>query len=109
MSSSSFVKQVLSGFATALQPLRDAVASPAAFTGFLQQFGWTLPSANVNQLTTALKDLSTLASNPDALSLDQLTSDLVSAAKLIRTIASSGAPAAFASTFPRELKALTRK
>jgi hypothetical protein len=103
VSSSSFLKQVLSGFANTLQPARDAVASPAAFTAFLKQFGWTLSDANVTELTTALHDLSTLATNPSALSLDQLASELISASTVVHRIAISGAPAAFVSTFPREL------
>jgi Family of unknown function (DUF6603) len=103
MASSSFLKQILAGFANALQPLRDAVASPAAFTDFLKQFGWTLPNADVTALTGALKDVSTLAANPSALSVDQLAKDLVAASTLIRGISPSGAPAAFVSTFPREL------
>ena len=103
MSSSGFLKQVLAGFADGLQPVRDAIASPTTFAAFLKNFGWTLPAANNTQLTTALKDLSTLASDPSSLSLEQLTSDLISAATVVRKIATSGAPAAFASTFPREL------
>jgi hypothetical protein len=103
MPSSSFLKQVLSGFADALQPLRDAVASPTALTGFLKQFGWTLPDANITTLATTLKDIETLAANPASLNLEQLTQDLISASTIVRKIAASGAPAAFASTFPREL------
>lgn len=103
MSSSSFLKQILSGFANALQPLRAAIASPAAFTAFLEQFGWTLPAADVTELTTTLGELTTLATNPSAQSLEQLTSDLIQASKIVRQIATSGGPAAFVSTFPREL------
>src|ERR1700722_3145159 len=103
MASSSFIQKVLAGFADALQPLRDAIASPTAFTSFLQQFGWTLSSANVSALTTLLADISTLAANPTSLSLEQLTGDLLQASTLVRKIASSGAPTAFVSTFPREL------
>jgi hypothetical protein len=103
MASSSFVQKVLAGFADALQPLRDAVASPAAFASFLQQFGWTLTSTSVTELTTLLQGLATLATNPTSLALEQLTSDLVQVATLVRKIASSSAPTAFTSTFPREL------
>ncbi len=103
MSSSDFLKEVLTGFADTLQPLRDAVASPDAFTAFLAQFGWTLQAANVTSVLDALHDISTLASNPSSLSLDQLTQDLVEAAAAVRKVASSGAPVAFATTFPREL------
>ena len=103
MSSSGFLQTVLAGFADSLQPVRDAVASPTAFAGFLKQFGWTLSDVNLAQITSALKDLGTLASNPSSLSLEQLTSDLISAGKVIRGIAATGAPAAFISTFPREL------
>src|SRR5205823_2446744 len=54
-------------------------------------------------LTAALKDITTLATNPASLSLEQLTSDLISASSIVRRIATSGAPPAFVSTFPREL------
>ncbi|HUJ31227.1 MAG TPA: DUF6603 domain-containing protein [Candidatus Acidoferrum sp.] len=103
MSSSSFVKQLLSGFANALAPLRAAIASPTAFVAFLKQFGWTLPDATVSELRSLLSAISTLATNPSALSVEQLTSDLENVGSIIRKIESSGAPAAFASTFPREL------
>jgi hypothetical protein len=103
MPSSSFTKQMLVGFADALQPLRDALASETAFTGFLKQFGWTLSNANATALTAALKDITTLATNPASLSLEQLTSDLISASSIVRRIGTSGAPPAFVSTFPREL------
>lgn len=103
MSSSGLLQQILGGFANALTPLRDAVASPAAFQSFLKQFGWTLGDADLAQLTTTLKDLSTLAANPSSLSVEELASDLVKAATIVRSISSSGAPAAFVSTFPEEL------
>ncbi len=103
MSSSGVLQQILSGFADALAPLRDAVASPSAFQSFLKQFGWTLSDANLTQLTTELKDLSTLAANPSAMGVEQLAGDLVKAATLVRGIANSGAPQAFVSTFPEEL------
>ena len=103
MSSTSFLKQVLSGFAESLQPLRESVASPELFAEFLQQFGWTLAPADLTQLTGSLGDLSSLAADPSSLSLEQLTGDLISAGNVIRRISGSGAPAAFASTFPREL------
>ncbi len=103
MSSSDFVKDILAGFAHTLQPLRDAVASEDAFTAFLKQFGWTLQPADLTSVVNTIHDVSTLATNPSSLSVDQLTHDLISAATAIRKVASSGAPAAFVSTFPREL------
>jgi hypothetical protein len=103
MSSTSFLKQVLSGFADSLQPLREAVASPNAFAMFLQQFGWALAPADLTQVTGSLGDLSSLAADPSSLSLEQLTGDLISVGNVIRRVSTSGAPAAFVSTFPREL------
>lgn len=103
MSSADFVKDILAGFADTLQPLRAAVASEDAFTAFLKQFGWTLQPADLSSVVSALHDVSTLATNPSSLSIDQLTDDLKAAAALVRKVASSGAPAAFVSTFPREL------
>ena len=103
MASSSVVQKVLAGFAEALQPLRDAVASPAAFTGFLQQFGWAIASTSVSELTSLLQGVAALATNPTSLTLEQLTSELVQVATLVRKIAASSAPSAFVSTFPREL------
>ncbi len=103
MSSSGLLQQILGGFANALAPLRAAVASPAALQSFLKQFGWTLPDANLTQLTTTLKELSTLAADPSSMSVEQLASDLVKAATMVRSITTSGAPQAFVSTFPEEL------
>ena len=103
MSSSDFVKSVLAGFADALQPIKDAVASPDAFSSFLKQFGWTLTSPQLTSVINVLHEITTLANNPSSLSLDQLTHDLVAAATTVRQIATSGAPQAFVSTFPREL------
>jgi hypothetical protein len=103
MSSAGFFKRILSGFVESFEPLRDAVASPDAFAEFLQQFGWTLGPTNLTQVKNSLSDLSILATDPSALNLEQLVSKLVSVGKAIRTIASSGAPTAFVSTFPREL------
>ncbi len=103
MSSASFLKSVLSSFAQALQPVRAAVASPDAFAAFLQQFGWTLAPADLAHVTGALGDLTSLPSDTSSLSLEQLTGELLSAGNVIRRISTSGAPAAFASTFPREL------
>jgi hypothetical protein len=103
MSSTDFVKDVLAGFADTLQPLRDAVASPDAFTAFLKQFGWTLKPEEVASVLAALHDIATLAADPSSLSLDELTHDLVAAATAVRKVGSSSAPAAFVTTFPREL------
>ena len=103
MSSSDFVKDVLAGFADTLQPLRDAAASEDAFTAFLKQFGWTLQPADLASVLNMISVVSTLATNPSSLSIEQLTQDLIAAATAIRKVASSGAPAAFVSTFPREL------
>jgi hypothetical protein len=103
MSSTSFLKSILAGFAESLQPLQAAIASPDAFTGFLRQFGWTLAPADLTHVSGSLGNLSPLATNPSSLSVEQLATDLVSAGKVIRGISDSGAPAAFSSTFPREL------
>jgi hypothetical protein len=103
VSSDSFLKQVLAGFASALEPLKEAVASPQAFASFLGGFGWTLASNDLNRVTGSLGGLSTLAADPSSMSPQQLAGDLVSAANVIRGIATSGAPAAFVSTFPEEL------
>ena len=91
MSSESFIKQVLTGFAEALAPLKAAIASPQTFASFLGGFGWTLASNDLNKITGSLGGLSTLAANPSSMSLEQLAGDLVSAANVIRSIASSGA------------------
>ena len=103
MSSDSFLKQVLAGFANALEPLKEAIASPQAFASFLGGFGWTLASNDLNSVTGSLEGLSTLAADPSSMSLEQLAGDVVSAANVIRGLATSGAPAAFVSTFPEEL------
>ncbi|WP_158931673.1 DUF6603 domain-containing protein [Acidisphaera sp. S103] len=103
MSSDSFLKQLLAGFASALEPLKEAVASPQAFASFLGGFGWTLGSNDLTSVTGSLGGLSTLAADPSSMSLAQLAADLVSAGNVIRRIATSGAAAAFASSFPEEL------
>jgi hypothetical protein len=103
MSSSGFLLSVLAGFAKALDPLRTAAASPEAFAAFLKDFGWTLAPADIGHVTGALGGLSALPADPSSVDAAQLAGQLAAAARLIRNIASSGAPAAFASTFPREL------
>ena len=103
MSSTSFLKRVLSGFAAAFQPLREAVASPDAFAAFLQQFGWTLAPTDLTRVTGSLGDLTSMSGVTSSVSLEELTGELISAGNVIRRISASGAPAAFASTFPREL------
>jgi len=103
MSSDNFLKQLLAGFATALEPLKEAVASPQAFGSFLGEFGWTLESNALNSVTGSLGGLSSVSTDASSMNLEQLAGDLVSAANIIRSIATSGAPAAFASSFPHEL------
>jgi hypothetical protein len=102
MSSASFLQRVLSGFAESLQPLQEAVASPAALAAFLGELGWALAPGDLTHVSGALGGLSSPA-DPSSLSLEQLAQDLISAATVIRRISGSGAPAAFAATFPREL------
>ena len=103
MSSRDFFKRILSGFVESLQPLRQAVASPDAFAGFLNQFGWTLGPSELTQVKGSIGDLSTLSTDPSSLSVDQLIVQITAVAKAIRTIANCDAPAAFISSFPREL------
>jgi hypothetical protein len=103
VSSANFLQRILSGLAGAFQPVREALQSPAAFTAFTRQFGWNLAPADLASVTRSLGDLAALATDPASQSLDQLSTDLISASKVIRGISNSGAPAAFLSTFPREL------
>ena len=103
MSADGLLNGALAGFAASLRVVRDAVASPGAFTAFLAEFGWTLSPADLASVTTSLKDLASLPDDTSSLSLEQLAAALVSAGTVIRRVASSGAPTAFASTFPREL------
>jgi hypothetical protein len=103
LSSPGFLKRILSAFAESLQPLRDGLASREAFAEFLNQFGWSLGPTDLTNVMGSLGKLSTLATDPSSLNLEQLVGELVSVGKAIRTIANSGAPTAFATTFPREL------
>ncbi|HEY7396690.1 MAG TPA: hypothetical protein VH538_00195, partial [Gaiellaceae bacterium] len=103
MSSESVLTSLLSGFAASLRPLRDAIASPDAFAAFLSRFGWTLAPGDLAHVTGALGGLSSLPDDTSSQSLEELTGELVAATAAVRKVASSGAPAAFASTFPREL------
>jgi hypothetical protein len=103
MGSSDVLKRVLSGFAETLQPLQQAVSSPSDFASFLKQFGWTLEPADLTRVTGSLSQLSSQSADPSSLSLEQLAENLVSAGEAIQRISASGAPAAFVSTFPREL------
>src|SRR2546425_8550401 len=103
MSSPNFLKRVLSGFAESLQPLREALSSADAFAKFIRRFGWTLGPADLTQVTNTLGQVASLARDPSSMSLEQLTSDLISVGTVVRRIANSGAPEAFVSTFPREL------
>jgi len=103
MSSDGLLGGALASFTAALRVVRDAVASPAAFTAFLAEFGWTLSPADLASVTTSLKDLASIPDDTSSLTVEQLAAALVSGGTVIRKVASSGAPAAFASTFPREL------
>jgi hypothetical protein len=103
MSSANFLKRILSGFAEELQPLREAAASPDAFAAFLRQFGWTLGAADLTRVTGTLGGLQSFAADPSSLGFEQLTAELISAGGVVRSLTQSGAPEAFATTFPREL------
>jgi hypothetical protein len=103
VSSAGFLKSMLAGFAASLRPLRDATASPEGLAGFLKGFGWTLAPADLGKVTGALGGLSAVPDDTSSQSLAELTSALLAAGTAVRKIAASGAPGAFASTFPREL------
>lgn len=114
----SFVAQIIQGFAQAFQPLEDALGSEAAFATFMAEFGWTMAaSSDINAVQSLFK---TLTQNIDALKLDvqqaasaeQLTSDVVvlagDIAGLVATAAQQNLPAplnlkAFWDTFPDDL------
>lgn len=103
MNSPSFLQRLLSGFVAAFDPLRQAVASPDAFAGFLKEFGWTLVPADATKASGSLSGISALTSDPSSLSLDQLASQIASAVAVIRNLTDSGIPAAIASTLPGDL------
>jgi hypothetical protein len=103
MSAATFFSRLLAGFARSLARLRDAVSSPDGVAPLLHEFGWDLAASDLALVTAAIGDLSTLADDPSSLGIDELTTEIASAIEAVRRIASSGAPPAFASTFPREL------
>jgi hypothetical protein len=103
MSAADLLKSVLAGFAASLRPLRDAIASPDAFAAFLTEFGWTLAPADLTNVTATLGGLASLPDDTSSQSLEEVTRELTAASDVIRRVTSTGAPAAFASTFPREL------
>jgi hypothetical protein len=78
VSSPGFLKQVLSGFMESLQPLQAATASPEAFASFLGEFGWTLTPSDLTHVTGSLEDLSTLATDPSSLNVEQLAGEIIS-------------------------------
>ena len=94
--------RLLAGFAAALAPVEQAASSTQAMAGFLGGFGWTLPASDSGRVSTSLAGVS-LPADPSSLTTDQLVTGIVSAVDAVRSIAGSGAPAAFASTFPAEL------
>ena len=103
MSSEAFLKSVLAGFASAFDPLRQAVTSPAALNQFLAEFGWALSPSDLGAVTGSLAGLPASSGDPSNQSAGQLATELIGASTAVRKIAQSGAPSAFASTFPTEL------
>src|SRR5262245_18664120 len=103
MSESGLLNRVLSGFIASLDPLREAIASPDSLSAFLGEFGWNLAPEDIAKVNTALTSLASLPVDPSSLDAQQLVSTVSNLVQGIRGIASSGAPAAFVSTFPREL------
>lgn len=102
MSSAGLLDRALAAFVASLAPLDDAVSSPQKMAAFLSQFGWSLSGADSTRAIGALSGV-TFAADPSTMSTEQLVSHVGSVAEAVRSIASSGAPAAFASTFPSEL------
>ena len=103
MSESSLLDRALAGFIASLDPLREAIASPDSLSAFLREFGWSLAPEDITKVNTALTSLASLPADPSSLDPQQLASTISNLVQVIRGIASSGAPAAFISTFPREL------
>jgi hypothetical protein len=102
MSSASLLDRVLAAFVVSLAPLDDAVSSPEKLAAFLDQFGWSLSGADSARVTSALSSV-TFTADPSTMSTEQLVNHVGSVAEAVRGISASGAPAAFASTFPPEL------
>jgi hypothetical protein len=103
VASPSFLHRILSGFVSAFDPLREAIASPDAFTAFLREFGWTLAPADTSKGTGSLSGISALTTNPSSLTTEQLASQIGAAVVVIRKLATSGMPAAIASTLPADV------
>jgi hypothetical protein len=103
MSESGLLDRALAGFIASLDPLREAIASPDSLSAFLREFGWSLAPEDIAKVNTALAALASLPADPSSLDTQQLASTVSNLVQGIRGIASSGAPAAFISTFPREL------
>jgi hypothetical protein len=99
MSAGDLLHRLLAGFASALKPLEDAAASPDALARFVGGFGWSLAPSDSGHVSGSLSGIS-VPSDPSALTTEQLVTQIAGVAEAVRSISSSGAPAAFASTFP---------
>ncbi len=104
MSAGDVLHRLLAGFASALKPLEDAAASPDALARFVGGFGWSLAPSDSSHVSGSLSGIS-VPSDPSALTTEELVSQIAAVAEAIRSISSSGAPAAFASTFPGDVLA----
>lgn len=102
MNADSILHTALAGFASALKPLEDSVATPDALAHFVGGFGWSLTPADSDRVSNSLSGISVPA-DPSALTTDQLVSQIAGIATAIRSISGSGAPAAFANTFPGDV------
>jgi uncharacterized protein DUF6603 len=102
MSSTGLLDRALAAFVASLAPLDDVISSPEKTAGFFNQFGWSLTATESTRVTTAMSSV-TFTADPSTMSTEELVSHVGSAAVAVRSIAASGAPAAFASTFPSEL------
>jgi hypothetical protein len=114
LASDSFLTQLLRQFAVAFTPLTDALASQAAFTTFLAEFGWQFGGADVvavgdvfTPISTAIADLERQATSPsaNASALGDAVAAIASALAALSTTSIGSLPSplntsAFWSTFP---------
>jgi hypothetical protein len=102
VSADDLLHRLLAGFVQSLAPLDDAVSSPEGLAAFLRQFGWSLEPSDSAHVQASLNGIS-LPADPTSMSTGELLAQIASITSAIRSIATSGAPSTFATTFPGEL------
>lgn len=99
----TFLKNIFWNFAEMFQLIKEAVSSTKAFSAFMAEFGWTLDEAEIEQVRNIMKGIETNELDFSSQDINEVIESIKQSSSIIREVASSDAPAEFATTFPQEL------